>query len=195
MANIAGEMKRSGASATSEHDPKITLDLKDVFGVPELPTDTFLRAAIGQSIVDKIVENTKSGDFLKESSGAQKYSKGYAESFEFKVYGKSQGDVNLTASGDMLRAIDFNISDDGIMTIFFDDPNEAAKAHGHITGNVGKKRDFFGLDHQDLVLATREFSSQVREKVKENKSKIEIDEDLVDVDDITFVMRLLSGED
>jgi hypothetical protein len=193
MAKIAGEMKRENVSAGSEYDPRITLDLKDVFGVSEIPQDNLLKQEIGQAIVDSIVENTKRGDFLAQSSGAQSYSESYADSFDFKVYGKSKNNVNLTASGDMLRAIDFEINDDGIMSIYFNDETEAAKAHGHITGNIGKKRDFFGLDHKDLILATREYRSVIKDRIEENKSKIQIDEDVIE-DDISFVIGLLRGQ-
>lgn len=192
MAKIAGEMKRTGVDG-AEYDPKITLDLKDVFGVAEIPDDNLLRQEIGQAIVDFIVENTKRGDFLSQSAGANRYSDSYSDSFEFKVYGKSQGNVNLTASGDMLRAIDFEIDDSGVMTIFFNNETEAAKAHGHITGNVGKKRDFFGLDHKDLILATREYRPLVKEKIEERKTQIEIDENALE-DDVSFVIGLLRGK-
>lgn len=188
MAKIAGEMKRS----LSANNPKITLDLADVYGVETLPDDNLLRQAIGQAIVDKIVENAKSGDFLAKSSGANKYSESYQSSDEFKVYGKSAGDVNLTASGDMLRAIDFEISGDGKMSIYFNDELEAAKAHGHITGNVGKKRDFFGLDQKDLVLVTSEFREVVRQEVENQGRRIEIETQ--QEQDLNFVLRLISGQ-
>lgn len=158
MANIARDMRRKLAG----DNPVITLNLKEMFDLPFFPESDTLRRSIGQAVLDLIKEKTADGLFLEKSSGAGKYSKEYVESFEFKVYGKSPDRVNLRASGDMLESMVLEYPEDfNKLVIQFSDETEAAKAHGHITGSVGKKRDFFGLTDGDLAKIKREFEDVV----------------------------------
>lgn len=155
----------------NNNDPKLKVDLSELFGrFPKSNSDD-LREAIGSAIIDRIVERTESGNFLERSSGAGKYSDEYVNSFEFKVYGKSKGKVNLKASGDMLRSIDILKSEKESLEIGFQDKTNAEKAHGHITGSVGKTRDFFGITDTDLNDIRREFKAEVDDRVlSENRS-------------------------
>jgi hypothetical protein len=155
---LASDLKRK----LSGDNPVLTVDLKEMFDLPFFPNSDTLRNAIGQEILDRIKENTLNGDFLESSSGAKKYSKEYTESFEFKVYHKQKDKVNLKASGDMLGSMELVLpSDANKVVIDFSDDTEAAKAHGHITGSVGKKRDFFGLGDGDMREIKQKFEPRV----------------------------------
>lgn len=139
------------------------------------------RELIGLDIIDKIVSRTQKG-IDKNGSKFPGYSKSYVDSLDFKVSGKSRGDVNLTLSGDMLASL--KILDDkksGSITIGFDKGSEEnARADGNIRGTYGsskasssKARDFLGIQSKDLkdILAnitpgdesTTEISRLIRE--------------------------------
>ena len=142
------------------NNPRLDINLKEIFG-KNLPNDESLRTVIGQSIVEKILERTEKGQFLAQSKGAGRYSKDYVESDEFKIFGKSQGDVNLTLKGDMLGQMRSVTKSRNVIRIDWNSSLQAAKAHGHITGNVGKKRDFLGLTKKEIEELKKEFSEDV----------------------------------
>lgn len=158
----------------SARDPRLILDLPLIFG-KEIVEDR-LRDQIGQRVIDKIVDRTENSNFLqtrrsnrnrraadRRFNSATLYTPEYVNSFEFRVFFKRQGQVNLTASGDMLGSIDIIDSRPDRMTIGFADQLEANKAHGHITGSVGKQRDFFGLPESEIINLRREFRQEVSE--------------------------------
>jgi hypothetical protein len=84
------------------------------------------------------------------------YSESYADSLAFKAFGKSKSDVNLTQTGAMLSSIDVIESDRDRIVIGFNEELQSKKAHGHVTGAVGKKRDFFRVTKAELnAIASR----------------------------------------
>jgi len=186
MSELSKTIKRTLAS----ENPELSVDLRKMFDVDDFPNDVSLKQAIGQEILDKITSNTLKGDFIKESASAQKYSKEYSETLEFKVYGKQKSKVNLKASGDMLGSMQILIPDDDKIIVNFSDETEASKAHGHITGSVGKKRDFFGLTQSDLDSIAKKFKGKVKEAQvfpEEQDRTVATDED------VDFIMRILNG--
>lgn len=192
MPKLASDIKRK---LTGEN-PVLTVNLKEMFDLPFFPESDSLRQAIGQAIIDKIKENTSRGEFLEQSAGAKKYSKEYAESYEFKVYGKQQGRVNLKASGDMLGSIELALPDDkNKVVIDFSDETEAAKAHGHITGNVGKKRDFFGLSDADLSQLAKQFEPRVLDAMLAFQAGEQLKQQADGQSDLDFLLqRIADGE-
>lgn len=95
------------------------------------------------------------------------YSKEYIKSMEFKIARKSKGNVNLKQTGDMLADIEILKDTDGKLTIGFEkDTLSNDKADGHITGNVGVKRDFLGFEGKEkrtLDAITSEYKAQIEE--------------------------------
>ena len=98
--------------------PKITLskfeqeiDLKELFGV-DLSDDDSLKQAIGQFLIDRMLERVDSGKGIGGVKLKSPYSKEYSKSLEFKAAGKSRGKVNMSLTGDMLASIDL-LSTDG----------------------------------------------------------------------------------
>lgn len=165
---ISKKIKRTGVTGGAQ-DPKIKLDLKDVFDeVPDRNLDLLVQS-FGGALIDKIREKARNEDFLRQSRGAGVYSDEYAKSFEFKVFGKSKGNVNMTQSGFMLEDIDITDQDGSKMSIAFGAPINKKKAHGHITGNIGKVRDFFGVTDQELNQLKKEFLPQVTKSLDEER--------------------------
>lgn len=134
-----------------------------MFGV-NLKGKPALREALGQALIDKIQERTQGGK-SRLNKPFRGYSKSYKESDDFKASGKS-GKVNLTLSGDMLGLMDITEQTQNTITIGWDDEDEAAKAHGHITGDIKGpkvKRDFFGVSQADIRAVKQEFESEFRD--------------------------------
>lgn len=115
------------------------------------------REAIAFEILKYIRERTAEGRD-KDGKKFPKYSPSYVKSLDFKIAGKSKGDVNLRLSGDMMAALDLIKSDPGKLVIGYrpGDP-EAGRAEGNIRGTYGKdsgssskKRDFLGISSDVL---------------------------------------------
>jgi len=144
------------------NNPRLEINLKEIFG-KNLPSDGALVEAIGQAILDRIVERTESGKGVN-GKGFKGYSTSYKESLDFKAFGKS-GKVNLKLSGDMLGLMDITDQSRNKLTIGWDDSDEAAKAHGHITGGGAggnlPVRDFFGLTQKDLREIKNKFKDDI----------------------------------
>lgn len=175
------------------NNPRLKVDLSDVFSrFPKEADD--LKQAIGGAIIDRIRERAKQGNFLEQSRGAKRYSDTYANSFEFKVFGKSRGNVNMTASGDMLRSIDITKTNQKSIEIGFQDSENAAKAHGHITGRVGKTRDFFGITDTDLDEIRKEFKDEVNSRLKIEQGSITEGQQRRPGEDLFSFLRRVIGE-
>jgi hypothetical protein len=126
-------------------NPRLVINLKELFGVDEMPDDDGLKFEIGQEIIESIRENTQSGK-SRRGTDFKKYSIGYIKSLDFIAFGKSEGQVNLTLTGDMLDSMEVSKIGRDTIEIGFMDTENAAKAAGHIKGsNNLPVRDFFGL--------------------------------------------------
>lgn len=157
------------------NNPVLKIDLAETLGTDNVPES--VASGIGQAVIDKIRKRTQSENEDKNGRNFKGYSKDYIESTEFDAFGKSAGDVNLTASGDMLGLMDIINFDGRILEIGWSDPDQAAKAHGHITGKNGEvpkmKRDFFGIQVQELEKIASEF--EVQEPEEEQQVLAEVD--------------------
>lgn len=111
------------------------------------------RRLIAQDIIDYIVNRTQKG-LDKNENPFPGYSKEYTKSLNFKIAGKSKGNVNLTLTEEMLNSIKLLSHKRGQLLIGFDksDSDLNGKAEGNIRGTYGqktpipgKKRDFLGI--------------------------------------------------
>ena len=130
--------------------------------------------AVGERVVQQNRANAKSG---LDGSGKPlpTYSTAYKESLDFKNGGKSSK-VTLTLSGDMLAEL--SLLDYGlgfILVGYATDNDEAAKAHGNVTGeygqskSTGKNRPFIGVPSKQLERIIAEVRSQtVSERIGED---------------------------
>jgi len=116
------------------------------------------REALAIEVIDQIIDRTQSGKDKKGNNFAG-YSKGYTESFDFKLSGKSKSKVNLTLSSEMLNALTLLNHSSGSLTIGYtkDDEFNNDKAEGNIKGTYGQKkpikgkaRDFLGISKSEL---------------------------------------------
>jgi hypothetical protein len=147
--------------------PKVSLsrieqeiDLEEIFG-QDLSQAEGLKAAIGQAIIDRMVERTEGGIAVTGRPLRAPYSKHYQESLEFKAAGKSKGRVNMTLTGDMLASLDVLSTSGNKIKVGIADESQIPKAYNHIVGDTVPKRPFFGITQTELKDIAREFKSDV----------------------------------
>jgi hypothetical protein len=145
------------------------------------------RRAIAQRVIDRIVKRTQTEFKDKKGKDLPGYSDSYIKSKKFEFAGKNENQVNLTLSNEMLNSIVLLSDKKGEITIGFEkgDLENNGKAEGNIKGTYGrknpirgKKRDFLGIQRNDLKDIQDEFDVSRNEKAKENLERIK---DLLDV--------------
>jgi len=126
------------------------------------------REAIGEDIVDQIVDDTASGINSKTGKNFRKLSEDYA-AYKRKVVGSSK--ANIKFSGETLGSMRFikSKSGKGKVTVGYNAGTEAnAKAKGHITGEAtGKVRNFLQTSKKKI----NDIVSQYPIEDKEAKKK------------------------
>lgn len=144
---------------------RIKYDLEEIFGI-SLKGTPELRQALGQAIIDRIEKRTKEKSKDINEKAFKKYSKAYQNSDDFKASGKTSK-VNMSLTGDMLADVDILRDTSKEIVIGFTDPEESAKAHGHVTGGGNlPRRDFFGLSQRDVNALKKQFLPEVKEAIK-----------------------------
>ena len=151
---------------------KQTINLKDEFGVDFRGMNS-LKEAIGGAIIERIRKRTSEGTGMSFSGGSGRevklkgpYSKEYADSLDFKAFGKSRGKVNMSLTGDMLGLMDVIQVDGNKITIGWEEAEENAKAYNHSVGDTVPRRPFFGVSKKELKDIKKEFGSEIREAIK-----------------------------
>lgn len=175
--------------------PKTTLskfqqeiDLDEIFGV-DLSEDESLKEAIGQKIIDSMLERVGDGRGIGGIKLKAPYSKVYTETLEFKAAGKSRGRVNMELTGDMLAAVDVISTDGNKIVIGIDDGDQIPKAYNHQVGDTLPKRPFFGFTKAELVKITSSFKSKIKGAARDGESAkdrlaLEIIKDIKGDDDV-----------
>lgn len=122
------------------------------------------RQAIADEVITFIRDRVQNDGLDKRNRPLPGYSEAYVKSLAFKIAGKSKGDVNLTASGDMMGSLTLLDNKKGEITIGFEKgSNENAIADGNIRGTyghskpTGPRRDFLGLTKGDLTRILTDF--------------------------------------
>lgn len=156
--------------------PKITLskfeqeiDLKELFGV-DLSDDDSLKQAIGQFLIDRMLERVDSGKGIGGVKLKSPYSKEYSKSLEFKAAGKSRGKVNMSLTGDMLASIDLLSTDGNKIKIGIEDDSQIPKAYNHQTGDTVPARPFFGFTKSELADIKKQFAPKIKTAVREGET-------------------------
>lgn len=165
MAEISKGQKR----IKSQTDMRVKYDLQEVFGV-DLKGLPKVRQALGQAIIDQMIKRTKSAKDINEESFPS-YSDEYKDSVDFKAFRKKKGKVDLTLTGDMLGSVTVKRDSAKEVVIGFSESLESEKAHGHVTGNVGKTRDFFGLSDNDIGAIKRKLGPELKSVLKAKGDK------------------------
>lgn len=180
---------------------KYKVNLETLFG-GRMRLNTATREAIGQAIIDKIVERTSERHIDKFGKSMGSYSKSYKDSLAFKVTKPGQSQVNLTQTGDMLGSLTIIETTPGTITIGFTESRENAKAYGHISGMEGhpvlegkvRARDFLGLPKSELEAIASQFEDQVRaiDRIESAESREDLDRATVDL--IAEIEAEIEGE-
>jgi len=152
---------------------KQTINLKDEFGIDFRGMDS-LKEAIGGAIIERIRERSSAGNGMSFGGSGRgtpvklkpPYSKEYSDSLDFKAFGKSRGNVNMTLTGDMLGLMDVIQIDGNKITIGWNDAEENAKAFNHSVGDTVPRRPFFGVSKTELQEIKKEFGSEIRDAVR-----------------------------
>lgn len=148
--------------------PKLTkkevsqkFNLGKLFGV-DFSRDPDLKQEIGQAIIDKIIERTENGKAIGGKKDLKSYSKEYVESDEFKDFGKSKSEINMTLTGRMLDDIDIISESRNTIKVGFEERKEILKAFNHNTGDTVPKRKFFGITKGELDDIKKEFKDDLK---------------------------------
>jgi hypothetical protein len=127
------------------------------------------REDFGVLVADYIRERTAKGVGVRDGSTYKfpGYSPSYVKSLDFKIAGKSKGQVNLELSGDMLAELDVLRTKPGEVVVGFEKGTEANdKAEGNILGSYGgdpnpkRARNFLGLTARELEALVRKFERE-----------------------------------
>lgn len=156
------------------------IDLEKLTGT-SFESDQELKREIGQAMIDymksRITDKNAGYDGEKLKSP---YSKSYSQSLDFDAAGKSESDVNMTLSGDMLGSLDLTDETDSGFKIDLNDPEVLPRAYGHMTGFEGHpnqnkmkkyKRQFFGLSEAEQKVVIKDFKSDIS-NIKEAKKSV-----------------------
>lgn len=132
----------------SKFSVSLDINLRQLLG-EKVPQDSEFKEAVAQRALDIIQSRTEEGRSWKGHK-FKKYSDEYRKSDDFKAFGKSAGEVNLTLTGDMLGTMDVIAETRDKITLGWDDETENAKAANHVGGVTVPKRDFFNLNKKEL---------------------------------------------
>ena len=150
-----------------------TIDLEEMFGI-NFKGSREMREYIGQVIIDEIRSRTLAGRGVRFDNDVKgekvklksPYSKMYTESMEFKAFGKSKNEVNMTLSGDMLGLMDITKQEGNTITIGWNDDTQTKKAFNHIKGDTVPERPFFGISIGEMKSIVKDLRPQVKEALK-----------------------------
>lgn len=134
-----------------------TVDLDALANAP-ISKDPALRNQIAQAMVDYLVDRVQGENLGLDRKGFKGYSKSYISSQNFEAFGKSEDNVNMTLSGDMMGSVDVVEQKKGKVKIAITDESALARAYGHMSGFKGHptipqgkyKREFFGLSDREI---------------------------------------------
>lgn len=115
-----------------------------------------VKNSIGLRVIEKIINRTQNDFVDKKNKPFAEYSEKYKKSLIFKIYGKSDKEVNLTLTGEMLASMTPVAKSSGYQVIIeFVDSVNNDKAYYNIHRDKKKPaRDFFGLpqDEEESIL-------------------------------------------
>lgn len=156
--------------------PRITLeqieqeiDLAEFFPGLDFSEERAFKEALGQAIIDHIVERTEKGDGMKISQGGSgkpvrlkaPYSDEYADSLEFRAADKKKNKINMTLTGDMLASVDVIDTKGDLVKIGIEDDDQIPKAYNHNVGDTVPERPWFGISKSELRQILSDFQPDI----------------------------------
>ncbi len=150
-----------------ESEVSTEIDLGSLLG--DSAKNETIRDVFYQAAFDKMIERLDQGRGVDGKLHA--YSKSYKESLAFIAFGKSNT-VNMQLSGDMVNSIQPLDSKGSTLKIGMNDPEQAAKAYGHITGMKGhptldgkvSPRDWFGWKDSELIKIANSIKPEINKR-------------------------------
>lgn len=146
----------------SEDKVSLEIDLEKLFG--NKVTDPVIRRQIAEDLIEKIEKRTNSGIGVngtgKEVELKSPYSEMYANSDEFKAFGKKKNKVNMKLTGSMMASLNMVNENSKYIEIGIDN-EEAPKAYNHMVGDTLPKRPFLGLTSKDLDSVKEKYKKEV----------------------------------
>ena len=145
-----------------------SFDLDKLFpGFSELPEagKRPIREAVGQLIIDRMLERTKEGKD-RYGNDLKNYSEDYAKSLAFKAAGKSKNDPNMELTGEMQGLLDVIKSRGTEIKVGWTEREQILKAYNHNTGDTVPRRATFGLSAEETKRIAQEIKPDVREAMK-----------------------------
>jgi phage gpG-like protein len=129
------------------------------------------RELIANDLIQSIIDRANNGKGVDKSGNEVKlkspYSKGYANSLAFDVYGKEKNDVNLQLTGSMMDSINVLESNPGKIRIGIVN-EDAPKAFNHQTGDTVPKRPFLGATKDDLEKIKKDYKEEISSESRSN---------------------------
>jgi len=139
------------------YESETSLIIKVKSGAKMKLTADALESIAAQAI--RVIERRTAAGKDKDGNAFKPYSQEYIKSDAFAAAGKSPGSVNLRLMGEMMTSLEVLKATSGRAVIGFEDDEQRAKAHGHITGKDGTGqlpvRNFMGLSREELGVAVR----------------------------------------
>lgn len=137
------------------------IDLKSLLG--ESSKNESIRQVFFEAAFDKMLARLDQGRGVDGKLHA--YSKSYKNSLAFAAFGKSNT-VNMQLTGDMVQSITVLDSSETKLKIGIDDSEQAAKAHGHMTGMEGKTKPrlWFGWKDSELIKIANAIKPEINKK-------------------------------
>lgn len=125
--------------------------------------DTEDSQELADEILSYILDRTKKGEGMDGKKFAG-YSNSYANSFDFKVAGKSKNKVNLTLSSEMLDSLEVLSASSKKIVIGFEKGNEEinGRAEGNILGTYGQSSPIAGKARNFLELSSKEVANIIQ---------------------------------
>lgn len=102
------------------------------------------REAAAAKIINRIKERTNQG-FDKNGNRFQRYAASYVNDKDFKLAGKSKGDVNLNFTGEMMNEIELLTHGSGFITIGY----QKGDVNDKVAFNKEKGREFLGITEKE----------------------------------------------
>lgn len=137
------------------------------------------RVAIANAIIEFSINRTKSGKDVYGNNFPE-YTKEYIKSKNFGIANKSEGEINLELSGEMLNSQELISHSNGSLLIGYDrgDSDLNGKVEGNRIGSYGKSsgnpddaRDFLGITQEDLNQILKKFPKKNENQRQETRER------------------------
>ena len=130
------------------------------------------RQLVARKVIERIQDRTDAGRDVNNVKFPS-YSDEYADSLEFKIAGKSKGNVNLQQSGDTIHSIELLDHGSGFISIGFEGGSEENdKGTWLEASDNGVSRKFLGINDDDLRTIVNKVKKQRTDSKARNRELV-----------------------